>query len=376
MLETIREFAVEQLEASGEAEEYRRRHAGYCIALAESGVPDFSDVWQRRWETDIQANHDNIRAALSWLRDGDAIRDGLRLVRSVTAFWNMEGLTAEARAWMETFLSPDAATLVPPNELIGALGLLPSLVGYDGDWARMEQILRETAAFAREQGDIQGTYKTLNMLGQTVLQRGRVRESILFLTEGMELARKHGDLRETTNQMANLAYVFGHQGDLVHAERVAAECLELTRKYGAPQGFEAMITIMYQGWLAIIAGDASLAKKRFEPALGLSRQMRAKAAEALILAGLGEAALSERHIDEAISRFEEGVARAWEGNFPLSIVANVQGVATVAIRGGKYQESARLAGYLVKICKRAPDPTPERGSPVRSGCIHATVRNG
>ena len=349
MLETIREFAVEQLEASGESEDYRGRHARYCLALAESGVADFSDASQRRWESDIQSNHDNIRAALSWLRDRDAIRDGLRLVRSVAMFWYMEGLIAEARAWMETFLSPDVATMVPPNELIGALRLLPSLVGHDGDWARMEQILRETVAFAREQGDIEGTYKTLNMLGQTVLQRGKVRESIPFLTEGMELARKHGDLRETTNQMANLAYAFGHQGDLVHAERVAAECLELTRQYGAPQGFEAMITLMYQGWLAIIAGDTALAKKRFELALVPSRQMRAKSAEAIILAGLGEAALSEGHIDGAMSCFEAGLARAWEGDFPLSIVANVQGLASVAIRHGKYQESARLAGYLERF---------------------------
>lgn len=349
MLETIREFALEELEASGEGEEYRRRHARYCLALAESGAADFTDAWQRRWELDIQSNHDNIRAALSWLQEQNELRDGLRLVRSVVAFWYMEGLIGEARTWMETFLTPDLPTDVPPNELIGALRLLPELIGHDGDWPKMERILRETVAFARQQGDIEGTYKTLNMLGQTVFQQGRIRESMPFLREGMELARTHGDLRETTNQMANLAYACGQQGDLAHGERMAAECLELTRRYGAPQGFEAMITMMYQGWLAIIAGNIARARTRFGTALALSREMRAKAAEAIVLAGLGEAALAEGHLGEGLSRFREGLARGWEGDFPLSIAANMQGLVSVAIRHGRYRESACLAGYLERF---------------------------
>ncbi|MBA2278417.1 MAG: helix-turn-helix domain-containing protein [Chloroflexia bacterium] len=346
MLETLREFAVERLDDCGEADDLGRRHADYCLGLAEAGSANLADAAQSDWRAQLRAEQGNIRTALAWLRDRELTHDGLRLATALGGFWNMHGTNAEGRAWMEAFLTPTATTELTAGERVAAMRWTGALAGLEGDRVTAEARLRESLALARRVGDKRGIYTTLGAIAQALLHGGEVGGSTALFDEGIALAREHGDRRETANLLANLAYALGLQGDLTRAETLAAESLALARSYGATRGFEATIAMMFQGWLAIMGGADDLAEERFKAAFALSRELDAKAVQSATLAGLAEVALSRGQVDEAAARYREGLVLGWEGDLPLSVVANLQGLVRVATSQGELARAARLAGAL------------------------------
>ncbi|MDQ3655155.1 MAG: helix-turn-helix domain-containing protein, partial [Chloroflexota bacterium] len=264
MLETVGEYAAERLEESGEADVPGRRHADYCLALAQAGAVDLSDAAHGGWLARMEAEQANIRAALGWLRDRKLTHDGLRLATALDGFWGLRGAHAEGRAWMETFLALPATAGLSAVERVTALRWMGDQAGYAGDLARAEAHLSESLALAHRVGDKRGIYMGLGALATALVHHGNVAESIGLFAEGVALAREEGERRDTANLLAHLAFALGHQGDVARAEILAAESLALVRSFGAPHGFEAAIAVMYQGWLAIMAVDDGLAAERFE----------------------------------------------------------------------------------------------------------------
>jgi predicted ATPase len=105
MLETIREYALELLEASGEVQLIRRRHAAYYLALAEESEPELTGPKQARWLVRLEREHANLRAALRCLRDqGDVEWQGLRLAAALWHFWWLRSYFTEGRAQLRAFL--------------------------------------------------------------------------------------------------------------------------------------------------------------------------------------------------------------------------------------------------------------------------------
>src|SRR5262249_53099912 len=106
MLETIREYALEQLTASGEAEAVQRQHAAYYLALAEPGEARLLGPGRLGWLDELEAEHDNFRAALAWYRAApDGAADGLRLAGTLWEFWYLRGYNSEGRDWLEGALA-------------------------------------------------------------------------------------------------------------------------------------------------------------------------------------------------------------------------------------------------------------------------------
>ncbi len=126
LLETIRAYGLELLEASGEAATMRRAHAAYYLALAELAAPELVGPRQTAWLRRLLAEHDNLRAALRWTietRDGEK---GLRLAAALWRFWFTHGFLTEGRAWLEEALATagEDAALAPSRA--GALCALPA----------------------------------------------------------------------------------------------------------------------------------------------------------------------------------------------------------------------------------------------------------
>jgi len=100
MLETVHEFAREKLEESAEAEEIKRVHAEYFLTLAEEAYPELKDPNQFEWLERLEAEHDNMRAALSWASERKEVEMVLRLGGALWLFWLARGYDSEGRRWL------------------------------------------------------------------------------------------------------------------------------------------------------------------------------------------------------------------------------------------------------------------------------------
>ena len=125
MLETIHEYAREKLEVSGEAEETRRLHAEYFLAYAEEAEPELVGAEQIEWMDRLEAEHDNLRVALSWSVEAGEVESVLRMAGSLSLFWSVRGYSSEGRGWCEEALARDAAHESPMRaKVLLGLGIM------------------------------------------------------------------------------------------------------------------------------------------------------------------------------------------------------------------------------------------------------------
>ena len=149
MLETVREFGLERLAASGEEALVRDAHADWCLAFAERAEPELAGPRQEMWFDRLETEHPNMRAALGWLRErGDAER-GLQLASRLSWFWSSRGYLREARAWFEGFLGMPTSATTRGSGLLQAVTILQ----WQGEDERALALNEEALQIFRELGD-------------------------------------------------------------------------------------------------------------------------------------------------------------------------------------------------------------------------------
>ena len=140
LLETIREYGLDRLGASGEEADVRRHHAAYYLALAEQADVGLHGAEQHSWTARLETEHDNMREALRWSQatEGESER-GLRLASALAGFWEVRGHLTEGRRWLETALaqSEKASPEVQARAMTGT-----AMVAYrQGDLGRSRELL-------------------------------------------------------------------------------------------------------------------------------------------------------------------------------------------------------------------------------------------
>jgi tetratricopeptide (TPR) repeat protein len=235
MLETVREYAREKLEESGEAQETRRRHAEHYLALAERAEPELLGTDQGLWLRRLRTEFANLREAHAWSLEPDedsrqsAEELGLRLAGALWRFWQMEGMK-EGRRWLETALERDSGGF--PTARAKALSGLGFILIFQQDYERAIAALEDAVALYRELGDRSGAAFALGNLGYAVLHgdyRGRVPA---FVREAEALMR--ADLDDPARAFLRIIVASAAigQGDLRAAVPQLEESLALSRKLG------------------------------------------------------------------------------------------------------------------------------------------------
>ena len=150
MLETIREFAGERLEASGEAQEIRRRHAMMLLAFAQQAEPHLTGRDRMTWLDRFEDEHDNLRAALSWAMDTGDTETAMRLGAALWRFWQMRGHLQEARAKLTAIVQMPGGS---PGVRALVLEAAGGIAYWQGDLDAAGGFYQESLAMQREIGD-------------------------------------------------------------------------------------------------------------------------------------------------------------------------------------------------------------------------------
>ena len=288
MLETIREFSLEQLAASGEADALRRAHADYFLDLAQRAEPFLTGAQQGLWLERLDREHGNLRLALAWARDSGASALGLRLAAAIWRFWYTRGDLSEGRGWLEELLArtaaPEAGALqlqsIRARALVGAATL--SSIQFDPDRATMQG--EESLRLGRELGDKAVMADALNVLGLLALHRGDVARAAALCAEGLALDRELGDPWATARALLSLGQSAYAQANYAHAGALFTEGLALMRQAGSIS--HSATALLYLGHVAREQGDLARAARNYRESLAMSQGLGDKLRMARGLEGL------------------------------------------------------------------------------------------
>ena len=312
MLESIREYARERLEASDEAPEIHRLHAEYCVALAEAARPQLSGSEQAKWLARLEQDHDNTRAALAWSTDHhhNAAEIALRLSAAQAKFWYMRGHAGEGRRWLKAALELSVPSTVEDGSAPCQLGTSPYVT-----WRA--RVLRASGALAFIQGD----YETSRSHNQAALL----------------LAQQIGDRANAAACLLNLGTTASHAGEYTQARVLLTQALALERELGDKPVI--MLSLYNLGHAAMVQGDNTSARSFLHESLALGRELGDSYSMAYTLIDLAEITIKEQNYEDADKLLEESLSIQREIADELGVGKCLAQFANLAHARGNYQKA-------------------------------------
>jgi predicted ATPase/class 3 adenylate cyclase len=349
MLETIREFGLEQLTMAGELDTTRRRHAAYLVTFSEALSADLFRATEPELLERLALEHDNVRAALVWLEQQGDEEAMIRLAAGMGWFWFVRGFGTEGISWLERARSPRfpvagpnraaalnwASVLTLPRkdhvsaaELAalsvsllrehgdGSASLAMALLsqgratGYSGDRAKGIALLEEALALARDLDHPLFIGAILDSLAEFAFLDGDLEKAATLVTEALDLQRRHQPLWGTSFSLALLGEIALARSDLPAAAAYYSESMELARALGDTTFVGAGLAAI--GTIAADLGQAEQAAR----VLGAAEAMSQVAGAWSFIAARGQ---NRRAIDAARAALgEESFAAAWAHGRRLS----------------------------------------------------------
>jgi predicted ATPase/class 3 adenylate cyclase len=315
MLETIREYAAERLQASGEAQELAERHARHFLAVAEAAEPDLTRDPQAIAR--IDRDHDNFRTALRWAIDRGDSEVGFGLAFALWRFWHQRAHLAEGRDWFERILALPGAerrTLARARGLTGAAGI----AYWQNDYAAAGAWYDEAESIFRELDDKPGLADALYNTASMAALAGDVPGAMDRFREGADIARQLGDDHE------------------------------VMRFVGA------------EGYAAFMTDDFDSARSLLNESLALAQRTEDKFAIGGAHHTVGQVARMQGRLDDAAVEYRDSIRTLHELGDAASLTEPLQGLAAVLIDQGRAEVGVRLLAANAAIRERiGGGPPPE-----------------
>jgi predicted ATPase len=353
MLETIREYALDKLAASGEEALTKRAHAAYCLVLAEEVTTEQSGEQVAEWLELFGLEHDNFLAALEWLtKTGDA-EWGLRLGAALFRFWEMREFFAEGRANLGKLLKL-AGAAAPTKARGRALFAAGVLAGEQGDYASATGLIGESQDIAILLSDKTGIAVALNALAVLARDRGDVTTAHDLFEASLEMWRELGDQKAIARALSNLANILKLEKDYDRARALYAECCAIFRNL-KDQTCVAW-SLNYQGDVARDQGDSAAAQALYEQGLGLFREIGDRWGIAGTLADLGNLAKVQQDYPAVYPLYRESITIFQELEHKRGVARVLECFASFAADQLQAERSLRLAGAAAALrqCIGAP----------------------
>ena len=344
MLETIREYALERLKASDEAEAVRRQHALFFLRLAEEAEPKIRGVEHSLWRTRVEAEHDNLRAALRWTLESQEAEMGMQLAGALVAFWRATNQDREGRSWCEQVLAQPGtrARTAARAKVLLAAGILTV---FQGDLPQAELLLEESIAIGREVGEAgkRNLALALTALAYGALLQGHLGAARELAGEGVRLFREVGEAWGTALALNHLGRATLELGDPVTARPLLEESAALFRA-GNRQRLGFPLNAL--GRVALRQGDDTRASAYCEEALSVARETGDELLIAEALAQLGTVALHRGDARQATARYQQSLALIWTRGYREYIAEDLAGLAAAAGLLGQPERAACLFGAV------------------------------
>jgi predicted ATPase len=297
MLETIREFALERLEETGEASAIKERHARAFLALAEEAEPHLTDRDQATWLDRLELDHDNLRAALVWAAQEHDAEFALRLAGAVWRFWQFRGHIHEARQRLEAVLAmPGDYPQARAKALEGAGGL----AYWQNNMDTAQGFYQESLEILQQLGDERGVGYALYNLSFPYGMRAQpdYEKSGGLLEEALEIVRRLGDRLGIGKVLWGMAVLAYWHEDWDRARGLLLESMEHFRSLDAP--FDEGWAHFMLGNTELKAGNPSRALPHLRDGLRLFAAVRDVSGVVLHLGSLAAAELAEGEVERGV----------------------------------------------------------------------------
>lgn len=308
LLHVVRKYAQERLQKQGEAEAMAERHARYFLNLAESAGSALPGPHATRWLDRLEADHDNLRAALSWALHQRQAAAILPAAPTLAMLWQLRGHTGEGRDWLQRTLSQSDGA--PPAPRAAAYHALSTLCSHQDDEQPALHYSERALALYREAGDRQGIARGLVNLGTIHRFMKQRDQAQVRLEESLQISRELND-----------RYL------------IAAALLEL-------------------GEIAFFRRDYGRAESHYQETMALGQAMEAQLLIALPLALLGAIEAEKGHYERGLERLERALAMLQELNYPRLEASMTWHIGTAALRAGHL---ARATSCFVQALKTFVD---------------------
>ncbi len=355
MLETIREFARERLDESGDSERIGRRLAEHYVALAERAEPALTSPEQPFWLGRLGEENANIRAALSWSSAHGELEQGLRIAGALVRFWSARGLMAEGRSWLTEALAAggDVEPAVRGKALFAAgyaaLGL--------GDFADARAQFERCLALASDLGDRKLHGAALAQLAWLTMAEGQPEEARTLADASLRLARPAGD-KVTASGALNVLGEVAWRAENGQATGFFEEGLALRRELGDDRLVANSLLLL---------GRVEQSEERFEEALELARALGDTWSTSVALVNLGRARRDGDLLDEALELARD------RGDKRLEAEA-LQARAAVEVEQGDAAHAARMRGAAESLLEEVGAELSPPSSSSTTTCSRSSSR--
>lgn len=356
-LETIREFGLEQLRTAGELEAARQRHFDWCLALAQMAAPHLSGAEQARWYDRLEAELDNLRAALEWslgAKDNAPFNAGVRLAALLGQFWYVRGNFSEGRRWLKR--AQPAGDTAASSDQADALYWQGFLAWMQADYGVARELFEQSKAVSAALADDKGIARALQNEGLVLARMGDYATARALLGQSLSLQRQIGDQPGSLVSLFAAGRVAWFQEDLASAHALLDQGLAIARSTG--NTFLSSLALSSLGDVAWSEGNYPLARAHLEACLAMFRSLGNRQNTATALLSLGYVFLAQGQWPMAQSHYAESLAIYAQLGDKWGIANALQGMGCLAGAEGAPERAARLlgAGEHLRLALGAPLP--------------------
>jgi predicted ATPase/DNA-binding SARP family transcriptional activator len=359
MLETIRDYALERLDASDQAEELRRRHASYYLALVETAEPELEGAGEIHWARRLEAEYSNIRAALAWSCAAPSnVELSLRFIGALYAFWLRLGYLQEARAWAEQAVAQPNGPLLARSK---AILVLAQIAGQLDEYTLVTRLYEQNLEIFRALGDRVGVARVLLNQGRTARIQGNYGQATRLEQASRTLFAEVGDRAGVAIALRSLGEIAFDQGALREATAHFQEAKWIAEEIG----FAGRIawTTMDLGRCAHAAGEHGQAARLLEASLLQFQALSHQTGLQQALEWQGRVAQAQGEYERAVRLYRESlqlsqaIGSRWEIANVLTGLAGTLGCSGQALR------AARLFGAVEALRAAVGIPLPPVARP-------------